>query len=69
MSAPFRARVRIRNTIAIRFPETLGAVLQIGYEHIAALGGFAREGMRDVSANLNAFWENQKLFTIMPTTR
>jgi uncharacterized protein (DUF488 family) len=38
-------------------PETL-ARFAIGYEHIAALGGL-RARTRDVSANLNAFWENQ----------
>jgi uncharacterized protein (DUF488 family) len=38
-------------------PETL-APFAIGYEHIAALGGL-RARTRDVSANLNAFWENQ----------
>jgi uncharacterized protein (DUF488 family) len=38
-------------------PETL-APFAIAYEHIAALGGL-RARARDVSANLNAFWENQ----------
>jgi uncharacterized protein (DUF488 family) len=38
-------------------PETL-ARFAIGYEHMAALGGL-RARTRDVSANLNAFWENQ----------
>jgi Protein of unknown function, DUF488 len=38
-------------------PETL-APFAIGYEHIAALGGL-RARTRDVSANLNAFWENR----------
>jgi uncharacterized protein (DUF488 family) len=38
-------------------PETL-APFAIGYEHIAALGGL-RARARDVSTNLNAFWENQ----------
>jgi len=38
-------------------PETL-AQFSIGYEHIAALGGL-RARTRDVSADLNAFWENQ----------
>ena len=38
-------------------PEAL-ARLAIGYEHIAALGGL-RPRARDVSASLNAFWENQ----------
>jgi len=39
------------------FPETL-APFAIAYEHIAALGGL-RARTRDVSANLNGFWENQ----------
>ena len=38
-------------------PETLAA-FAIAYEHIAALGGL-RARTRDVSANVNAFWENQ----------
>jgi uncharacterized protein (DUF488 family) len=38
-------------------PETL-APFAIGYEHIAVLGGL-RARARDLSANLNAFWENQ----------
>lgn len=38
-------------------PETL-APFAIAYEHIAALGGL-RARTRDVSASLNAFWENQ----------
>ena len=38
-------------------PEAL-ARFAIGYEHIAALGGL-RARTRDVSADLNAFWENQ----------
>src|SRR6266480_1235758 len=39
------------------FAKTLSA-FQIGYEHIAALGGL-RGRKRDVPASLNAFWENQ----------
>ena len=38
-------------------PETL-AEFQIGYEHIAALGGL-RPRSRDVSSETNGFWENQ----------
>ena len=38
-------------------PETL-APFSIAYEHIAALGGL-RARTRDVSENVNAFWENQ----------
>jgi uncharacterized protein (DUF488 family) len=38
-------------------PGTL-APFAIAYEHIAALGGL-RTRTRDVSANVNAFWENQ----------
>jgi uncharacterized protein (DUF488 family) len=38
-------------------PEAL-APFAIAYEHIAALGGL-RARARDVSASLNAFWENQ----------
>ena len=38
-------------------PETL-TPFAIAYEHIAALGGL-RARTRDVSANLNGFWENQ----------
>jgi len=37
-------------------PETLAAS-QIGYEHIAALGGL-RHKSRDVAASVNAFWQN-----------
>jgi hypothetical protein len=32
---------------------------RIDYEHIAALGGL-RERKRDVPANVNAFWQNQR---------
>jgi uncharacterized protein (DUF488 family) len=39
------------------FARTL-AKLQIGYEHIAALGGL-RGWKRDVPADVNAFWENR----------
>jgi uncharacterized protein (DUF488 family) len=38
-------------------PETL-APLQIGYEHIAALGGL-RARTHDVPPDVNAFWQNQ----------
>jgi uncharacterized protein (DUF488 family) len=38
-------------------PETL-TQFAIAYEHIAALGGL-RARTHDVSANVNAFWENQ----------
>jgi uncharacterized protein (DUF488 family) len=38
-------------------PETLSQ-LQIGYEHIAALGGL-RGRQRDVPADVNAFWQNR----------
>jgi uncharacterized protein (DUF488 family) len=38
-------------------PATL-ADFQIGYEHLAALGGLRRHD-RDVSAALNGFWQNQ----------
>jgi uncharacterized protein (DUF488 family) len=38
-------------------PEALAAS-QIGYEHIAALGGL-RGHARDVPANVNAFWQNE----------
>jgi uncharacterized protein (DUF488 family) len=38
-------------------PGTLSE-LRIGYQHIAALGGL-RGHRRDVSADLNAFWENR----------
>src|ERR1700748_1763308 len=38
-------------------PETL-TPFAIAYEHIAALGGL-RARTHDVSANLNAFWENR----------
>ena len=38
-------------------PETL-AEFQVGYEHIAALGGL-RPRSREVSSETNAFWENQ----------
>ena len=38
-------------------PETL-TPFAIAYEHIAGLGGL-RARTRDVSANLNGFWENQ----------
>ena len=38
-------------------PESLSQ-FQIGYEHIAALGGL-RGRKQDVPANVNAFWENQ----------
>jgi uncharacterized protein (DUF488 family) len=38
-------------------PETL-AEFQIGYEHIAALGGL-RPRSRDVAGETNGFWENQ----------
>jgi uncharacterized protein (DUF488 family) len=38
-------------------PATLSEV-QIGYEHIAALGGL-RGRKQDVPADLNAFWENK----------
>jgi uncharacterized protein (DUF488 family) len=39
------------------FPHDL-AEAQIGYQHIAELGGL-RSKMRDVPAELNAFWENE----------
>jgi uncharacterized protein (DUF488 family) len=39
------------------FPDSLAAA-QIGYEHIAELGGL-RSKMRDVPPELNAFWENE----------
>ncbi len=38
-------------------PSTL-AQFQIGYEHIAALGGL-RGHKRDISASVNGFWQNQ----------
>jgi uncharacterized protein (DUF488 family) len=38
-------------------PTTLSQ-FQVGYEHIAALGGL-RGRKRDVPADLNAFWENE----------
>jgi uncharacterized protein (DUF488 family) len=38
-------------------PETL-ARCEIGYEHIAALGGL-RARMQDVAPDVNAFWQNQ----------
>src|SRR5437867_1909007 len=38
-------------------PETLSQ-FQIGYEHIAALGGL-RGKKHDVPPNVNAFWQNQ----------
>lgn len=38
-------------------PETL-APFQIGYEHIAALGGL-RGHKRDIPDTVNAFWQNQ----------
>ena len=38
-------------------PQTL-AQLQIGYEHIAALGGL-RPRTQDVPPDVNAFWQNQ----------
>ena len=38
-------------------PETLSA-FQIGYAHIAALGGL-RGHVRDIAPSVNAFWENQ----------
>jgi uncharacterized protein (DUF488 family) len=40
-----------------KFAEALAA-FQIGYEHIAALGGL-RGRKRDVAADVNAFWENR----------
>ncbi len=40
-----------------QLPETL-AQFQIGYEHIAALGG-RREKKRDIPPSVNAFWQNQ----------
>ena len=51
-------------------PQTL-AQLQIGYEHIAALGGL-RPRTRDVPPDVNAFWQNQSFhnyadYTLTPT--
>jgi len=40
-----------------QLPETL-AQFQIGYEHIAALGG-RREKKLDIPPSVNAFWQNQ----------
>ena len=39
------------------FPETLSA-FQIGYAHIAALGGL-RAHVRDIAPSVNAFWKNE----------
>jgi uncharacterized protein (DUF488 family) len=50
---------------AVTFAKTLSE-FEIGYEHIAELGGF-RGRTRYVPADVNAFWENQR-FTIMRTT-
>jgi len=41
----------------VTLPETL-AQFQVGYEHIAALGGL-RPRNRDVPSETNGFWENQ----------
>ena len=46
-------------------PDTLREV-QIGYEHIASLGGL-RGAKREVPPSVNGFWENKSFITMLIT--